>query len=190
MNDSNIGLFFGSFNPIHNGHIRIAEYVLKHFCEEVWFIISPTSPFKREEDLLDMHKRLEIVRKSISNNSRLSASDVEFNLPKPSYTINTLSYIRDKYPDTKFSIIMGEDNINGIERWKSAAEIISNYKIYYYPRSGMGEEEITYQPNFVRIDAELLDVSSTDIRNLIASKNDISKFVSPYALSLILDSYL
>ena len=132
---SNIGLFFGSFNPIHIGHLIIANYMI-NFSDltEVWFVISPQNPFKEKKTLLSEHHRLELVRIAIEDNNNLKVSDIEFKLPQPSYTINTLTYLQEKYPKKKFSLIMGEDNLKTFHKWKNYEEIIKYYELYIYPR--------------------------------------------------------
>jgi nicotinate-nucleotide adenylyltransferase len=172
-----IGLYFGSFNPIHIGHLIIANYIAnKTALQEVWFIISPQNPLKKENSLLNEHHRKHMIDLAIEGEKKLRTSGVEFKLPKPSYTIDTLVYLEEKYPQHEFSIIMGSDSFSNIQRWKNYESLIKNYEIYIYPRPG-----ITFKPiegarvNILQV--PLLEISSTLIRELISEKKSIRYFV-------------
>jgi nicotinate-nucleotide adenylyltransferase len=137
-----IGLFFGSFNPIHIGHLILGNYILENSdMEELWFVVSPQNPFKDKKSLLKDHNRLDMVQLAIKNYPKMRASNVEFSLPTPSYTIDTLTYLQEKYPDYSFSLIMGEDNLGSLHKWKNY-ELLKNHQIIVYPRI-FGEEKKT-----------------------------------------------
>jgi nicotinate-nucleotide adenylyltransferase len=174
----NIGLYFGSFNPIHNGHIAIANYLLETGkVDEVWFVVSPQSPFKQEDSLLEDDHRYEMVLLAIENNKRLHACNIEFSLPKPSYTINTLNALHKKYPSKNFALIMGADNLTSFHKWKNFEEIINNHRIYVYPRSNADDGNVSTHPSVCRIDAPLLDISSTTIREYLKAGKDVGPFL-------------
>jgi nicotinate-nucleotide adenylyltransferase len=164
-----VGLYFGSFNPIHHGHLVIANFILEHaHLDQVWFVVSPQNPLKRSATLLNEYHRLHLVRLAVENESRLKASDIEFKLPKPSYTVDTLAYLHEKYPKEEFSVIMGSDSFQNLTKWKNYQWLLRNYPIYVYRRP-----EHENPPNYPDarhveiVDAPLLPISSTDIRNKI-----------------------
>ena len=166
------GLFFGSFNPIHNGHLKIAQYLLyKGYCQRIWFVVSPHNPLKSDRSLLDEQKRLEIVKAAIRGDERMQACDVEFGLPKPSYTYATLQLLKKKWPEEEFALIIGEDNLRD-----------------FHPRKGEGVSASMWE-NLFLIDAPLADVSSTEIREMLGEGQDISPYVPQPALPLILNYY-
>jgi nicotinate-nucleotide adenylyltransferase len=162
-----IGLYFGSFNPIHIGHLIIANHVLNETnLEKVWFIVSPHNPFKESKSLLNEFDRLHMVRLAVQDDNRLKCSDIEFNLPKPSYTSNTLIFLSEKYPEHKFSIIMGSDSYQNLDKWKSFEHIVSNYSIYVYKR--VNSEMIkTYSKSPIILNAPLIEISASQIRKNI-----------------------
>lgn len=163
----NIGLYFGSFNPVHVGHLIIANHILNETeLEKVWFIISPQNPFKQSATLLNEYQRLHLVRLATEDDDRIKASDIEFNLPRPSYTVNTLAYLSEKYPEHSFSIIMGGDSFQNLDKWKNAEVIIKNYPIYVYNRPGVVTEN-HLGAKLVVLDAPQLELSATAIRKLI-----------------------
>ncbi|WKN32034.1 nicotinate (nicotinamide) nucleotide adenylyltransferase [Porifericola rhodea] len=172
-----VGLFFGSFNPIHIGHLIIANTV-KGYAEldQVWFVVSPQNPFKSSKSLLPDVDRLKMVELAIEDNFELRASNVEFSMPKPSYTVDTLTYLKERYPNHHFSLILGSDNLNHFHKWKNYQEILNHYGIIVYPRPGTElektKEEIKNHPAIRMVEAPLIDISATFIRNCI--KNDIS----------------
>ena len=175
----NIGLLFGTFNPPHIGHTLIANYFyITNNFDEIWFIVSPQNPFKKDITLLNEKLRLEMVRLAIENANYLKASDIEFGLPKPSYTINTLEKLKNDYPKYTFSIIMGSDNAISIEKWKDFQNIIDNYRIYVYPRTGYSTKNILTHKN-IKIDntAPIIDISSTWIREQIKNGKDVQFFL-------------
>ena len=175
-------LYFGSFNPIHRGHIAIAEWVLRQgLCEDLWLIVSPQNPFKRREELADEQERLEMARIAARESNypdRIRACGIEFDLPKPSYTIDTLDALRARYPDRKFSILMGEDNVNELPRWKGFERFSREYRIWYYPREG-AQRAVSDTPARALSAAPLLDCSSTEIRRKLRLGEAIGEMVSP-----------
>jgi nicotinate-nucleotide adenylyltransferase len=178
-NHKNIGLLFGTFNPPHIGHTLIANYFyIANNFDEIWFIVSPQNPFKKDINLINEKLRLEMVNLTIENANYLKASDIEFTLPKPSYTINTLEKLKNNYPTYTFSIIMGSDNAISIEKWKDFQNIIDNYIIYVYPRTGYPTQNILTHKN-IKIDnsAPIIDISSTWIREQIKNDNDVQFFL-------------
>lgn len=184
-----IGLFFGSFNPFHNGHLKIAQYMLlEKYCGQIWFVISPRNPLKKDFTLLDEKKRLEILNAAIAGEPRMIACDIEFNMPRPSYTIDTLTLLSQKWPDKEFVLILGEDNLQNFHLWKDAEKIADHYRMIVYPRKGIDTEEVR-EGNISVVNAPLADISSTEIRGKIDKKEDISALVPPGSLSFILKYY-
>ncbi len=172
-----IGLYFGSFNPIHFGHLIIANNILNETeLRKVWFVVSPQNPFKHNNSLLNEYDRLHLARLSVENDNRINASDIEFNLPRPSYTINTLVYLQEKYPDFEFSLIMGSDSFRNLSKWKNYERIIKDYPIYIYKREGF-EIENSIQAKITIVDAPLLQISATNIRQLIREGKSIRYMV-------------
>ena len=183
---SKIGLYFGSFNPVHIGHIAIAGYMTEFAgLEQVWFVVSPQNPLKKKETLLADHNRLHMTRLAIGDNDRLKASDIEFKLPVPSFTIDTLAYLKEKYSDNQFCLVMGEDNLYTLHKWKNSEELVKKHPIYVYPRP---DSEIPASPlldqilsvaQIHHVNAPLMDISGTFIRNGIKNGKDMSYFLSP-----------
>ena len=183
-----VGLFFGSFNPIHNGHVGIARYLLeKKLCEEVWFVISPCNPFKVDRFLLPETDRLAIVSAAIGGIPGMKACDVEFSRSKPSYTVDTLRVLFDRYPGRRFALIIGGDNVPDFPKWKDYHWIEAHCSIFVYPRPGMVNSEES--PSMTFIDAPLFPLSATEIREMIRKGDDISNLVPSEALSLIWKLY-
>jgi len=173
-----IGLYFGSFNPVHTGHLIIASHLTNTTdLDEVWFVVSPQNPFKKSAGLLNEHHRLHLVSTAIEGEYKLKASSVEFKLPKPSYTIDTLTYLSEKYPRHQFSIIMGSDGFQNIAKWKNYEALLQSYKIYIYKRPGFEVTE-NYGGDIVILDAPLLEISSTHIRELIRNGKSIRYLVT------------
>lgn len=172
-----VGLYFGSFNPLHVGHLIIANHILNESgLDRIWFIISPLNPFKKTENLLNEYDRLHLVQKAIEGDVRLKVSDIEFSLPKPSYTVHTLAYLKEKYPEHSFSIIMGSDGFQNLDKWKNPETIIANYPIIIYKRPGF-EVDNKLNANITIMNAPLLEISSTQIRALIQSGKSIKYLV-------------
>lgn len=173
-----VGLYFGSFNPVHVGHLIIANYIANNFpLDQIWFVISPQNPLKTNKNLLNKYHRKFLIDIAIEGENKLKTSTIEFSLPIPSYTIDTLTYLEEKYKDHTFSIIMGSDSLENLPKWKNYELLINNYEILVYERPGF-TNMIDYGKNVVRIKAPLLDISSTKIRELIRSGKSI-KFLVP-----------
>lgn len=172
-----IGLYFGSFNPIHVGHLIIASHILNETeLEKVWFVVSPHNPFKEASSLLNEYDRLHLVQKAVEGDDRLKASDIEFSLPKPSYTAHTLAYLSEKYLSHHFTIIMGSDSFQNLGKWKNAETIISNYPLLVYLRPRF-EFKNTIGAQATVINAPLLEISSTHIRQCIGQGKSIKYLV-------------
>lgn len=174
------GLFFGSFNPIHVGHLILAQDILnEQNLDEVWFVVSPQNPLKTKNSLLSEHHRLSMVREAIADNPKFRASDIEFHLTQPSYTIHTLLHLKEKYPGKIFHLIMGEDNLSNLHKWKNFEEIINNYKILVYPRihSDDGSTRIKH-PNILITKAPVIEISSSKIREDIRNGKEVRYFLT------------
>lgn len=185
-----IGLFFGSFNPLHNGHVGIARYVLDAgLCEEVWFVVSPQNPWKEDACLLDERKRLEIVSRAIAGDGRMKAVDLEFELPRPSYTYQTLSVLKERFPLTDFALIIGGDNLRDFHKWRNYRDILATYPLLVYPRPGIEVGNEIREGDIRLIEAPLSDVSSTEIRERISAGEDISPYVPESVKGLIKEYY-
>ncbi|MGZ3851311.1 MAG: nicotinate (nicotinamide) nucleotide adenylyltransferase [Flavisolibacter sp.] len=185
-----IGLYFGSFNPIHVGHLIIVSHILNQAAvDRIWFVVSPLNPFKESATLLNEYDRLHLVQKAIETDLRLKVTDIEFSLPKPSYTVHTLAYLTEKYPEHSFSIIMGSDGFQNLDKWKNPEIIISNHQIIIYKRPGF-EVDNKLNANITIMNAPLLDISSTHIRDLIKSGKSIKYLVPPEVEEEILASGL
>lgn len=178
-----IGLFFGSFNPIHIGHVILANYILENSdMDELWFVVSPQNPFKDKKSLLNDHNRLEMVNLAVKNYPKMRASNIEFSLPKPSYTIDTLIHLKEKYPESQFALIMGEDNLKGLNKWKNSEKLLEDYQIIVYPRIFEGElkdSEYIKHPNIKLIKAPMIELSATEIRNMIKEDKNVRPMLPP-----------
>jgi nicotinate-nucleotide adenylyltransferase len=173
----NIGLYFGSFNPIHIGHLVIASQVLNQTdIEKIWFIVSPQNPLKESKTLLNEFDRLHLVRLAVQEDNRMRCSDIEFNLPKPSYTSSTMIFLSEKYPEHKFSLIMGSDSYQNLDKWKNFETLISNYPIYVYKRQGH-EVEKKFNKEPIILNAPIIEISASQIRELIKSGRSIRYLV-------------
>lgn len=179
MSQKTIGLFFGSFNPVHNGHMIIANYMAtKGGLNEVWMIISPHNPLKDKQSLAKDHDRLHLVHLAIGDNTKIKASNVEFNLPKPSYTIDTLTYLKEIYPHYNFALIMGGDNLASLHKWKNYEKILNENMIYVYQRPQYDLGELKDHPHVkIMEDTPLLEISASYIRTCIQNKNSIQYLV-------------
>lgn len=191
-----VGLFFGSFNPVHNGHLIVANIMVETTgLDEVWFVVSPRNPLKSSSSLLHEFDRLTMVELAIEDNDRFKATDVEFHMARPSYTVDTLAYLSEKHPKNEFSLIIGSDNLVNFHKWKNYRVILDNYGLYVYPRPGhvnLEEErcECLNHPNVKVIDAPLLDISATFIRNLIRQNKSIRYLVPDKTIRFIMDKKL
>jgi len=163
-----VGLFFGTFNPIHIGHLVIANHLVEFSdLDEVWFVITPQSPFKVKQSLLDNNHRYQMVYEAVQDYPKLRPSKIEFDLPQPNYTTNTLAHLDDTYgKDQRFSLIMGEDNLKGFHKWKNYEVILEHYSIHVYPRISDGKIEHQFEghPKIIKVDAPIMEISSTFIR--------------------------
>lgn len=178
------GLYFGSFNPIHIGHLAIAGYMTEFGgLDQVWFVVSPHNPLKKKETLLADHHRFYMVQIAVGDSDRLKATDIEFKLPIPSYTIDTLTYLKEKHSNNEFCLVMGEDNLYTLHKWKNIIELVSRYPIYIYPRPGTTQpsssllEKVLSAATIHKVDAPLMDISSTFIRDGIKNGKDMSYFL-------------
>jgi nicotinate-nucleotide adenylyltransferase len=173
-----IGLFFGSFNPIHMGHMIIANLMAETTdIKKVWFVVSPQNPLKPSKGLLHEFDRYDMVRAAIHDNYKLEVSDVEFHLPKPSYTIHTLVHLREKHPEKEFKVIIGGDNLVNFAKWKNHQQILEHYGLYVYPRPNTQLSELKVHPNVTLVDAPMLDISATFIRQCIRRKQSVRYLV-------------
>jgi nicotinate-nucleotide adenylyltransferase len=173
-----IGLYFGSFNPIHIGHMIIANYFVEHtHLDEVWFIISPHNPLKKKSTLLDDRQRYYMVQLAVEDDGRFKASNIEFHLEQPSYTIHTLAALKEKYPDHAFSLLMGGDNLTTFHKWKNHEEILTNYKILVYQRPGFEGGLLAQHASVSIHHAPLMEISSSYIRKEIKAQKEVSYFL-------------
>lgn len=176
-----IGLYFGSFNPVHTGHLIIANHILNETdLQRVWFVVSPQNPFKESASLLNEYDRLHLVQIAVKNDDRLKASEIEFSLPKPSYTAHTLAYLTEKYPAHRFTVIMGSDSFQNLPKWKNAETIVANYPIVVYRRPGFVIDAAA-QPSVQVMNAPLLEISATHIRDCIQRGKSI-RYLVPSAV--------
>lgn len=182
------GLYFGSFNPIHIGHLIIAEYMLEHSdLQEIWFVVSPCNPLKKKATLLNDHQRLYMVNVAIEDDYRFRSSDVEFSLPQPSYTCHTLVHLLEKYPQREFALIMGEDNLQTIDKWMNYQWILENFDIYVYPRPGYEAGDFKNGSRVHWVDAPQMQLSSTMIRENIKQGKSIRYMLHPKVYDYIDD---
>ena len=182
-----IGLFFGSFNPVHTGHLVIAQSMAENAgLHKVWFVVSPLNPFKSSKSLLHEFDRYDMVRAAIDDNNRLAVTDVEFHLPRPSYTIDTLDHLTGKHPDHEFSIIIGEDNLQDFMRWKQPERILERHRLLVYPRPGTPRTLLHDHPSVTLVEAPLMDISATYIRTCIRAGKSV-RYLVPDAVIAIID---
>ena len=173
-----VGLFFGSFNPIHVGHVAIANYMVEFTdLDQLWFVVSPQNPFKKKNQLLAEHHRLELVNQAIGDSPLFMASNVEFKMPRPSYTIDTLTYLSEKYPHHQFVMICGSDNLPYLHKWKNYEELLKNYELYVYPRPEVDTNDYLHLGKLKVVEAPQMEISSSFIRNSIKDKKDVSFFM-------------
>lgn len=174
----NVGLYFGSFNPIHVGHLILAQYMVQRDeLDAVWFVVSPQNPFKNKSTLLKDYHRMALVRLAIEDEPRFKAEDIEFSLPQPSYTIDTLTYLREKHQDTNFSLLMGEDNLRGFNKWKNYEQILENHRLFVYPRiEGEPLEHTLKEHDKVTFceDVPMMKISASYIRQQIRDGKSVN----------------
>lgn len=174
----NIGLYFGSFNPVHTGHLIIASYIVQYSnLDQVWFVISPQNPLKKSSTLLNEYHRLYLVQVCIEDEQNLKATDIEFRLPRPSYTIDTLTYLSEKFPAHRFSVIMGSDSYQNLPSWKNYQQILQHYPIVVYERPGFPPAQMFEDANISFLQAPMLEISSTGIRKMIREGKSIRYLV-------------
>jgi len=175
-----IGLFFGSFNPIHIGHSAIANYIVESSqLNQIWFVVSPQNPFKNKANLLSEYQRLELVNRAIGEDLRFRASSIEFKLPKPSFTIDTITYLKEKHPDHNFKMIMGSDQLPSFSKWKNPEELRKQIGFLVYPRPGLSDHELLESQEFELIEAPLMEISASFIRKSIQQGKDVQHFLNP-----------
>lgn len=181
------GLFFGSFNPVHTGHMIIANFMATQTdLDEVWMVVSPQNPLKKKQSLARDHDRLHLVRLAIGDNAQLRASDIEFSLPHPSYTIDTLTYLREKYPQRDFTLIMGGDNLATLHKWKNYELILRDYTIYVYQRPSYELGELADHPQVKIWEAPLMQISASYIRKCIKTGKSV-QYLVPEAVNEYLE---
>lgn len=178
-----VGLFFGTFNPIHIGHLIIANYLVENSdLEQIWMVVTPMSPFKVKHTMLDNYQRLEMVYLATKDYDAIKPSDIEFTLPQPNYTIHTLTYLKEKYPKYQFALIMGEDNLKSFHKWKNYEVILEEHELYCYPRISNGKIETQFDghPNIHLVEAPVIELSSTLIRSQIKSGKNVRPLLPDY----------
>ncbi|OWP83847.1 nicotinic acid mononucleotide adenylyltransferase [Flavobacterium davisii] len=176
-----IGLYFGTFNPIHIGHLIIANHIAEHSdLDQIWMVVTPHNPHKQKNTLLEDYHRLHMVHLATEDYPKIKASDIEFKLPQPNYTVNTLAHLQEKHPNHEFSLIMGEDNLNSFHKWKNYEVILQNHEIYVYPRmnSEILDSQFVAHPKIHRVDAPVIELSSTFIRESIKNNKNVIPMLS------------
>ena len=179
--NKNVGLYFGTFNPIHVGHLIIANHMVENSdLDEIWMVVTPHNPFKKKKSLLDNHHRLEMVYSATEGYDKIIPSNIEFNLPQPNYTVLTLANLSEKHPNHNFSLIMGEDNLKSFHKWKNYETILEHYNIYVYPRisEGIVETQFDNHPKIKMVKAPIIEISSTMIRKGISEGKNIRPLLS------------
>ncbi|ALM21123.1 nicotinate-nucleotide adenylyltransferase [Nonlabens tegetincola] len=180
MKKNRIGLYFGTFNPVHIGHLAIANYLVEFGdIDQVWMVVTPHNPHKKKQNLLDDYQRLHMVHLATEEYEKITASNVEFGLPQPNYTVHTLAHLTEKYPDKEFVLIMGEDNLKSLHKWKNYEVILEDYSIIVYPRIGDGQipDRFKNHQKITKIDAPIMEISSTMIRNGIKEGKDLRYYM-------------
>lgn len=185
-NKKKIGLYFGTFNPIHIGHLIIANHMANYTdLDEVWFVVSPHNPFKNKNNLLDDYARLEMVHRAVKDFDKLRVSDIEFSLSQPSYTANTLAYLGEKYPGKTFSLIMGGDNLNTFHKWRNYEYILEHHELYVYPRLATMPGSLDNHEKVNLVGAPIMQISSSFIRNAIKANKDVRPMLPPHVWECI-----
>lgn len=180
------GLFFGSYNPIHVGHLVIANYMATFSgLKEVWLVVSPHNPLKQKSGLANMYDRLEMAKLATENAPQIKVSDIEFKLPQPSYTIDTLAHLKERYPEKEFVLIMGADNLSSLKKWKNFEVLLKDYSIYVYPRPEADVSEWKDHPSITFTDTPQMEISSTFIRKAIKENKNVQFFVPDNVLAFI-----
>ncbi len=176
-----VGLYFGSYNPIHIGHLAIANYMVEYTdIDQLWFVVTPQNPHKKKANLLNDYQRLEMVHRAVEGDDRLRASNIEFQLPKPSYTVNTLAYLKDQHPNNHFVILIGSDNLENFHKWKNYESIIENFGVIVYPRPDFDRSKVHIEKNITIAEgAPQMEISSSFIRKAINEGKDVRHFMPP-----------
>lgn len=188
MSKNKIGLFFGSFNPVHNGHLMLANYIVEYTdLDSIWFVVSPHNPFKDMTSLLEDHYRRDMLEMAVKNDERFGVCDIEFHMPKPSYTIDTLMRLSELYPDTDFYLICGMDNLKDFHKWKDYQGILDNYRLLVYPRKGYDGGVMLNHKSIQIIDAPEIEISSTFIRKAVAEGKDVRYFMPERSYKYMID---
>lgn len=186
-----IGLYSGSFNPVHHGHVMLANYLVEFSdLDELWFVVSPQNPFKKKEDLMDDNDRLKMVELALEGDPRMKASDIEFTMPQPSYTINTLRALSEQHPGDQFVFICGMDSLEGLPRWKEAQAILDNYELLVFPRKGYDGGELIHHPHVSILETPVIEVSSTFIRNSMRAGKDVRHFMPAKAYEYLVNKVI
>ena len=187
-----VALYFGSFNPIHVGHLKLADYLTDNqLVDEVWFVISPCNPLKEQSEILDEFIRLDMLVFAIQNHPEFKACDIEFTMPIPSYSIDTLHVISKQFPDYQFELIIGSDNALVFDQWKDYSEILANYPVLVYPRKNYDFDQVAARyPQMKLLNTPIYDISSTQIRHSIAQKKDITQWLHPSVLQFVKENNL
>jgi nicotinate-nucleotide adenylyltransferase len=184
-----IGLYSGSFNPVHHGHVMLANYLVEFSdLDELWFVVSPQNPLKKREDLMKDEDRLKMVELALEGDSRLKVSDIEMSLPLPSYTINTLKALSAKYPNDQFVFICGMDSLQGLPRWREYQAILDHYELLVFPRKGYDGGELVHHPHVKVLETPVIEVSSTFIRNSMKAGKDVRHFMPEKAYQYLISS--
>ena len=184
-----IGIYSGSFNPIHHGHVMLANYLVAFSdLDELWFVVSPQNPLKKKEDLMDDDDRLEMVRRAIGDDPRMKASDIEFSMTQPSYTIHTLRALSERYPNDRFVFICGMDSLQGLPRWKEYQAILDGYELLVFPRKGYDGGALLHHPHVKVLETPVIEVSSTFIRNCLKEGKDVRHFMPEKAYSYLMET--
>ncbi|MBQ3658261.1 MAG: nicotinate-nucleotide adenylyltransferase [Bacteroidales bacterium] len=180
------GLYFGSFNPVHNGHLMLANFLTEYSALDcLWFVVSPQNPFKQKESLLPDYHRLELLKRAIEGYKKFWACDVEFRMPKPSYTIDTLTYLKEKYPDREFYLIMGTDNLERLDRWKNYEQILQYHNVLVFPRNGSSGGQLVNHPKVTLVETPIIEISSTFIRQSVHNGKDVRFFMPEKAFEYL-----
>ena len=188
MKKRQIGLFFGSFNPVHNGHLMLANYIVEYTdLDSIWFVVSPHNPLKEKDSLLEDSHRLDMLQMAIHNDERFEVCDIEFNMPKPSYTIDTLNRLSELHPDTEFHLICGMDNLESFKKWKNYQDILDNYHLMVYPRKNYDGGELSSHKSVQIIDAPEIEISSTFIRKAMTENKDLRHFMPEKSYNHMID---
>lgn len=187
-----VGLFFGSFNPVHTGHLNLANYLIEHeVIDELWFVVSPCNPLKQQSELINERIRLKMLNLAIAENSKLKTSDIEFSMPIPSYTIDTLEVLSASFPEIQFSLIIGSDNALIFDQWKNYQQILENYSVLVYPRHGYDFEKVSARyPQMKLLDTPFHNISATEIRKKIAERKNVSAHLHSAVYQYILENKL